>query len=198
VAPIPVPTTRTQPDTVILLDPPTTSGPVAGPAIPALPQVPTGPATAPLSEFRPADPTADPAPLGELLAHGPQVPGGTERGPGGPGGGNGPANLPGVLPGPGLPTGSVLQVSADAVRILHQEVPVYPAVARAVKQQGDVVVRMVIDPHGVPTSVSVEQGPNLLRAAAEQAARQWRFSPALVNGQPVSASFLLTLKFRLQ
>ena len=203
VAPIPVPTSSgRQPETVVLLDPPTTSGPVAGPTIPALPQVPTGPATAPLSEFRPADPTADPAPLGELLARGPQAPGGTEPGPGGPGGGTGPTglptSLPAGLPGPGLPGGSVLQVSADAVRILHQEVPVYPAVARAAKQQGDVVVRMVIDPHGVPTSVQVEQGPSLLRAAAEQSARQWRFSPALVNGQPVSASFLLTLKFRLQ
>ncbi len=101
-------------------------------------------------------------------------------------------------PGSGGSAPSVFQVSADAVRILHQEVPVYPAVARAVKQQGDVVVRMVIDTHGVPTSVQVEQGPSLLRAAAEQSARQWRFSPALVNGQPVPASFLLTLKFRLQ
>lgn len=198
VAPVHAPTPGTRPETVILLDPPTTSGPVRVPATPALPQVPTGPATTPLPEFRPADPTAEPAPLGELLARGPQAPGGTEPGPGGSGGGTGPATLPGVLPGPGLPGGSVFQVSADAVRILHQEVPVYPAVARAVKQQGDVVVRMVIDPHGVPTSVQVEQGPSLLRAAAEQSARHWRFSPALVNGQPVSATFLLTLKFRLQ
>lgn len=107
------------------------------------------------------------------------------------------ANLP-----PGLRTSpnanQVYQMSSDAVRILHQTVPTYPAVARAVKQQGDVVVRMFIDTRGVPTSVQVEEGPNLLRAAAEAAARQWRFTPAQVNGQAVSATFLLTLKFRLQ
>ena len=49
-----------------------------------------------------------------------------------------------------------------------------------------------------PTSVQVEQGPNLLRSAAEAAAKQWRFTPAQVNGQAVPATFLLTLKFRLQ
>lgn len=202
VAPVYAPTPGTRPDTVILLDPPTASGPIAAPATPALPHVPTGLAAEPLTELRPADPMADPAPLGELLNHGPQAPSGPEAGPGGPGGGPGggagPATLPTGLQGSGGSVPAVFQVSADAVRILHQEVPVYPAVARAVKQQGDVVVRMVIDTHGVPTSVQVEQGPSLLRAAAEQSARRWRFSPALVNGQPVPASFLLTLKFRLQ
>lgn len=108
------------------------------------------------------------------------------RGPGGPGGASGAGE------------GPVVNLATDAVRILHQTVPAYPAVARAVKQQGDVVVRMFIDAHGVPTSVQVEQGPSLLRAAAEQAARQWRFSPAQQNGQAVPATFLLTLKFRLQ
>ena len=185
-------------ETVILLDPPTSAGPVAGPASPALPQVPTGPAIIEPAERQPADAPADPASLDALLAQGPQSPRGATSGTAGPG------TLPGLPPGtaaaqgPGLTAGPVVQVSAESVRILHQEVPVYPAVARAVKQQGDVVVRMVIDPQGVPTSVTVEQGPALLRTAAEQAARQWRFTPALVNGQAVSASFLLTLKFRLQ
>jgi protein TonB len=112
--------------------------------------------------------------------------------------------------GPGIPEGDprvrtlppsnlpAVELASDAVRILHQTVPPYPAAARATRQQGDVLVRMIIDPRGVPTSVHVEQGPPLLRAAAEQAARQWRFSPAQVNGLAVPATFLLTLKFRLQ
>jgi TonB family protein len=128
--------------------------------------------------------------------------GASSTGPSGPAGADSPTsgNRGPVGPvGPAGPgEGPVLNIASDAVRILHQTVPPYPAVARAVKQQGDVVVRMFIDTHGVPTSVQVEEGPNLLRAAAEAAAKQWRFTPAQVNGQAVPATFLLTLKFRLQ
>ena len=198
-APIRVPAPTTSPETVVLLDPPTATGPIAAPAAPSIPQSPIGPAPNAMAEARPVDATEATTSLSELLTQGPQVPSTAGPGTSGTGTPDG-SRIPGVLPstGTGLPTGTVVQVSAESVRILHQEVPVYPAVARAVRQQGDVVVRMVIDPFGIPTSVTVEQGPPLLRTAAEQAARQWRFSPALVNGQAVSASFLLTLKFRLQ
>ncbi|HJV21272.1 MAG TPA: energy transducer TonB [Holophagaceae bacterium] len=103
---------------------------------------------------------------------------------------------PGVV-GTGIGTGAPVQVDAGALRILHQEVPVYPALARLSRVEGDVLVRMVIDAHGIPTSVTVEQGHPVLRAAAEQSARKWTFTAAHVNGQAVPATFLLTLKFRL-
>ncbi len=184
--------------TVVLVETPASGGgpAPAGAPTPSRPLPPSDSAL-PLPAAIPAVDTGDhPAPLEALVDRsGPGL--ATSDRPGAPTGPTGPA-LP-AGPGTGSPgVGPVVQISADAVRIVHQEVPVYPTLARAGRIQGDVVVRMVIDPQGVPTSVHVEQGHPALRAAAEQAARAWRFTAAQVNGQAVSASFLLTLKFRLQ
>ncbi len=90
-----------------------------------------------------------------------------------------------------------IQMDATGLRILHQESPSYPTLARAMKLQGQVVLRMVIDANGVPTSVGMEEGNPVFRTEAERSARLWRFEPAKVNGAAVPATFLLTLKFRL-
>lgn len=181
------------PPTVVL---PASTG-AARPAAPALPtaQIPSGPAV--VEPRQPEDleslipssnlPTAPMAPTVDGLGTGDSQakPGGLATGP----------FVPGTPGGPG--GGRSLEISSDAVRILHQDAPVYPTLARAARVQGDVVVRMFIDTRGVPTSARVEQGHPALRATAEQSAMLWRFTAAQVNGQAVPATFLLTLKFRL-
>jgi protein TonB len=89
-------------------------------------------------------------------------------------------------------------VDVNMVRILHQVTPGYPALARMTHVQGAVVLLMTIDETGAPTEVKVLEGHPGLQEAALQAARQWRFEPARVEGRPVPASFRLTLNFRLQ
>jgi protein TonB len=89
-------------------------------------------------------------------------------------------------------------IDMDTVRILHQVTPVYPPLARMTHVQGAVVLLMTIDETGSPTDVKVLAGHPGLQEAALQAARQWRFEPARVEGRPVPASFRLTLNFRLQ
>lgn len=91
-----------------------------------------------------------------------------------------------------------ISVSSDSVRVLHQVSPAYPPLAIATRRQGDVVVRMVIDSSGVPISAEAVSGPQVFFGPAVAAARQWRFSPAIQNGQAVPATFLLTLKFILR
>jgi len=88
-------------------------------------------------------------------------------------------------------------IDMNTVRVLHQVTPVYPALARMTRVQGAVVLLMTIDETGVPTDVKVLAGHPGLQEAALQAARQWRFEPARVDGRPVPASFRLTLNFRL-
>ncbi len=74
--------------------------------------------------------------------------------------------------------------------------PPYPAVAKAVKAQGTVVVQVEVDEQGQVISASAVSGHPLLRAAAVAAARQARFSPTLLSGKPVKVSGILTYNFK--
>lgn len=109
-----------------------------------------------------------------------------------------------VNPSPSLPTPAArpaapLEIRIEQVRVLNQVAPVYPSLAKMVKAQGAVVLRMTIDEQGVPTDVKVVSGPHpLLVNEAVRVARLWRFQPATVDGAAVPATFQLTVNFKLQ
>ena len=73
--------------------------------------------------------------------------------------------------------------------------PDYPAAARAVKAEGVVTVKVLIDEGGEVISATAVSGHPLLRAAAVQAARLAKFSPAIVDGQTAKVAGLLTYNF---
>ncbi|HEX8288526.1 MAG TPA: TonB family protein [Pyrinomonadaceae bacterium] len=73
--------------------------------------------------------------------------------------------------------------------------PPYPAAARAVRASGAVSVQVLISESGSVISASAVSGHPLLRQAAEQAARQARFSPTQLSGQPVKVSGIITYNF---
>lgn len=73
--------------------------------------------------------------------------------------------------------------------------PAYPAAARAVRAAGAVQVQVLIDEEGRVVSASAAGGHPLLQAAAVAAARQARFSPTLLSGQPVKVSGIITYNF---
>ncbi|MEZ5429035.1 MAG: TonB family protein [Pyrinomonadaceae bacterium] len=73
--------------------------------------------------------------------------------------------------------------------------PPYPAAARAVRAQGAVNVQVIIDENGNVIGASAVSGHPLLRAAAEQAARQAKFSPTLINGKAVKVTGVLVYNF---
>jgi protein TonB len=80
-------------------------------------------------------------------------------------------------------------------KALSLPVPSYPENARRARAIGVVEVEVVIDLTGKVISAKAVKGPNLLQAAAEQAAKQARFSPTLLSGQPVRVSGLITYNF---
>ena len=96
------------------------------------------------------------------------------------------------------PASQPIEMSANAVSILHQIRPVYPSLARVAHKEGDVVLIMTINEQGIPTDVKVDSGDAIFRGDAIRAAQQWRFTPARFDGQPHSARFRLTLQFRLR
>jgi protein TonB len=76
--------------------------------------------------------------------------------------------------------------------------PVYPPVARAAHVEGIVILEAVIGEDGGVRDVRVLRSRPLLDAAAIDAVRQWRFTPTLLNGQPVPVVMTVTVAFKLR
>jgi TonB family protein len=75
--------------------------------------------------------------------------------------------------------------------------PVYPEAARRSKLAGVVTVEVVIDASGKVIGARAVSGPEMLRDAAERAARMAKFTPALLSGQPVRVSGIINYNFSL-
>lgn len=77
-------------------------------------------------------------------------------------------------------------------------IPSYPRSALRSGSEGSVVVSIAVGADGVPTDVQVVErsGNRELDRAAMQAARDWRFEPAIRNGKAVAASVRLPVDFR--
>jgi TonB family protein len=75
--------------------------------------------------------------------------------------------------------------------------PSYPPTAKNARVQGVVKVFVIVDENGTVLKIERSDGPALLRAAAETAARQWRFQPPVVDGKPVRMSGYISFNFTL-
>ncbi|WMJ69659.1 energy transducer TonB [Stenotrophomonas sp. 24(2023)] len=76
--------------------------------------------------------------------------------------------------------------------------PEYPPAALRRGETGSVVVRVDVDAGGQPTGTTLVQrsGSRDLDRAALDAVRQWRFTPAHSNGQPVPGSIEVPFDFK--
>jgi protein TonB len=76
----------------------------------------------------------------------------------------------------------------------------YPSFSKRSGEQGEVVVRLIIDESGIVEEVALLRSssfPRLDRAATE-IGRRYRFKPFLVNGSPARISTNLLIKFNLK
>ena len=76
--------------------------------------------------------------------------------------------------------------------------PAYPPIARAAHAAGTVVVQVLIDENGSVVSAKAVSGHPLLQAVAVAAARQARFSPTKLSGQPVKVTGVIQYNFVAQ
>jgi protein TonB len=76
--------------------------------------------------------------------------------------------------------------------------PAYPPIARAAHAAGTVVVQVLIDENGSVVQASAISGHPLLINAAVSAARQARFSPTKLSGQPVKVTGVIQYNFVAQ
>jgi periplasmic protein TonB len=136
-------------------------------------------------------------------------------GPVGPGGGGGPVGgtapprvvvpsddepPPPPKPTPTPPPKPRAPISGGVLngKAISKPTPAYPAVAKAARASGTVVVQITVDESGKVISAAAVSGHPLLRQAAVQAAYGARFSPTLLSGQPVKVTGTITYNFNLQ
>ena len=165
--------------------------PIRGPRI--LPNVVAPNVIAPEAETRPAPeagvPTTD---IRDGLA--------------GPGfdalGATGVTGVPGVPPSPPPepPAQKIVRVGPGIrePRRVAGGPPEYPMMARNARVQGTVILEAVINERGTIERVRVLRSVPLLDAAAIAAVQNWRYTPTLLNGVPVSVLMTITINFTLQ
>ncbi|HKV25189.1 MAG TPA: M56 family metallopeptidase [Candidatus Acidoferrum sp.] len=88
----------------------------------------------------------------------------------------------------------------EAAKLLTRVQPKYPETAKSAGVQGTVVLHAVIGKEGKPLSLRVmnsEIDPSLARSAVE-AVSQWRYTPTLLNGEPVEVDTTITVNYSLQ
>ena len=84
-----------------------------------------------------------------------------------------------------------------AASIITQTRPVYPALARQARIQGNVVLHAIIDKEGKVAQLEVISGHPLLVQSALDAVKQWRYKPTQLNGDPVEVDTTITVTFTM-
>jgi TonB family protein len=81
-------------------------------------------------------------------------------------------------------------------KVVRSSPPLYPSAARQSGIEGDVVVSAQIDEHGNVTGVQATSGLAILRQAALDAVKSWKYQPATLDGDAVSSQISVTVQFR--
>jgi protein TonB len=110
---------------------------------------------------------------------------------------NGPASNPAVSIVHSATSSKPIRISSgvSAGMLLSPLHPVYPAIARATRTSGTVVVEALISKAGTVERLHVVSGPELLRTAALDAIRTARYRPFLLNGDPTEVQTTITVNF---
>lgn len=83
------------------------------------------------------------------------------------------------------------------MKLVHVN-PIYPSIALAARKEGLVILEALIAEDGSVRQVKLLRPAPLFEEAALAAVRQWRFSPTLLNGEPVPLVMTVTVAFTLE
>jgi TonB family protein len=82
--------------------------------------------------------------------------------------------------------------------LLFSSAPIYPAMARQAHVEGQVTIDAVIDTTGKLTNMTIVSGAPLLRQAALDSLRTWKYQPGYLNEKPVPTKTSITVNFHLR
>jgi TonB family protein len=104
----------------------------------------------------------------------------------------------GALPGARVKIAPI-SVSAGVAggMLIRKTPPTYPAIAKAARVAGTVILAATISKSGFVTNVQVVSGPQMLRQSAIDAVKEWRYRPYLLNNQPMEVQTTINVDFNL-
>jgi len=102
--------------------------------------------------------------------------------------------LPSESPKP-APANLPFEVGSLTDRAVSRVLPSYPQTAKNAGISGLVRIKIVVDESGRVSSIAWAEGPMPLRQAAQDALRQWKFQPVLVDGKAVRATGFVDFSF---
>lgn len=82
-------------------------------------------------------------------------------------------------------------------KLVHTVSAQYPPMARQIRAEGEVTVEVDIDATGNISSAKAISGPPVLRMAAVDAVRHWKYQPATLGDKPVASSDSVKIDFHL-
>jgi len=100
---------------------------------------------------------------------------------------------------PKVATPQKIRVSQGVLQgnLIRDVKPTYPAIAKAARVQGSVVLQATISKDGSIENLRVVSGHPMLVQSALDAVKQWRYRPYALNGEPVEVETQITVNFTL-
>jgi protein TonB len=105
---------------------------------------------------------------------------------------------PATMPAP-MPKTPVIQPPSAEALGLNNKAPIYPQLSRKKKEQGTVLLLILVKADGTVGEIKLQtsSGYSRLDQAAKQAVKHWQFQPAQQDGKNIDFWYELPLKFQL-
>lgn len=100
--------------------------------------------------------------------------------------------------GDSLPAPTEEYLVSQMPRVLSEVQPIYPKIAREKQMEGVVVLDVLIDELGNVRQVTVIESEEVFKAAAIEAMKKFKFTPANVNGLAVAVKIRYVIRFKLE
>ena len=81
--------------------------------------------------------------------------------------------------------------------LVHRVEAVYPELAKRARVSGNVILRITITEEGSVKDIRVVNGHPLLSGAAVEAVKQWRYMPAMQDGEHIPVTTQVTIIFKM-
>jgi periplasmic protein TonB len=127
-----------------------------------------------------------------MIADGPAIPGEIPM----PGARGGPAPKPPVDNRPKTPA-VIHTTHIDPAMLIHRVEPIYPVLARQLGRPGRVDLHAMIATDGTIQSLQAVGGDPLFFQSAMEAVGQWRYTPTILNGQPVEVDTYINVIYNM-
>lgn len=91
-----------------------------------------------------------------------------------------------------------VQGAVESAKLIDQEAPQYPPLAKMARIQGTVRLEVLIDKDGTVQEIKVLSGHPLLIESALLAVSRWRYQPTYLNGEPVMVLTEVDVNYKLE